>query len=216
MSQGRPPRLSPDISALSARTYVKEMLTHGMKGRRGGAEDERKWKGTQKPQETHVGRQAHFSIQRRNPLWPSTIQKVADSQAYSKRPGSQTAHSRVLTVPLHIPRTPFSLALTALFVSDSKGVLLCCVVLHLSFPPFSLVARVHSVGRDRHAQTLDETCLNHSQQVLTHGQLGEVQNGRWEPPLACGRSPTSAAPPQAIWGFVMLGFAPVCIRQVRN
>ena len=73
----------------------KEMLTHGMKGRRGGAEDERKWKGTQKPQETHVGRQAHFSIQRRNPLWPSTIQKVADSQAYSKRPGSQTAHSRV-------------------------------------------------------------------------------------------------------------------------
>ena len=70
----------------------------------------------------------------------------------------------------------------------------CCVVLHLSFPPFSLVARVHSVGRDRHAQTLDETCLNHSQQVLTHGQLGEVQNGRWEPPLACGRSPTSAAP----------------------
>ena len=99
---------------------------------------------------------------------------------------------RHITVPLHIPRTPFSLALTALFVSDSKGVLLCCV--HLSFPPFSLVARVHSVGRDRHAQTLDETCLNHTQQVLTHGQLGEVQNGRWEPPLACGRSPTSAAP----------------------
>ena len=95
MSQGRPPRLSPDISALSALTYVKEMLTHGMKGRRGGAEDERKWKGTQKPQETHVGRQAHFSIQRGNPLWPSTIQKVADSQTYSKRPGSQTAHSRV-------------------------------------------------------------------------------------------------------------------------
>ena len=115
VSQGRPPRLSPDISALSALTYVKEILTHGMKGRRGGAEDERKWKGTQKPQETHVGRQAHFSIQRRNPLWPSTIQKVADSQAYSKRPGSQTAHSRV---PLHIPRTPFYLALTALFVSD--------------------------------------------------------------------------------------------------
>ena len=95
VSQGRPPRLSPDISALSALTYVKEILTHGMKGRRGGAEDERKWKGTQKPQETHVGRQAHFSIQSRNPLWPSTIQKVADSQAYSKRPGSQTAHSRV-------------------------------------------------------------------------------------------------------------------------
>ena len=23
-------------------------------------------------------------------------------------------------------------------------------------------------------------------------------------------------PPQAIWGFVMLGFAPVCVRQVRN
>ena len=136
MSQGRPPRLSPDISALSALTYVKEILTHGMKGRRGGAEDERKWKGTQKPQETHVGRQAHFSIQRRNPLWPSTIQKVADSQAYSKRPGSQTAHSRVLTVPLHIPRTPFSLALTALFVSDSKGVLLYCVA--FSLPPVVL------------------------------------------------------------------------------
>ena len=60
MSQGRPPRLSPDISTLSALIGAREMLPHGMKGRRGGAEDERKRKGTQKTSETHVGPQTHF------------------------------------------------------------------------------------------------------------------------------------------------------------
>ena len=214
VSQGRPPRLSPDISALSALTYVKEMLTHGMKGRRGGAEDERKWKGTQKPQETHVGRQAHFSIQRRNPLWPSTIQKVADSQAYSKRPGSQTAHSRVLTVPLHIPRTPFSLALTALFVSDSKGVLLCCVA--SLFPPFLFgregTQRWTGSSRPNARRNLFEP-LTTSPDTWTTGGSAERSMG-----AAFGlRALTHLSrPPQAIWGFVMLGFAPVCIRQVRN
>ena len=40
---------------------------------------------------------------------------------------------RHITVPLHIPQTPFSLVRSALFVSDSKGVLLCCVA--SSLPP---------------------------------------------------------------------------------
>ena len=139
VSQGRPPRLSPDISALSALTYVKEMLTHGMKGRRGGAEDERKWKGTQKPQETHVGRQAHFSIQRRNPLWPSTIQKVADSQAYSKRPGSQTAHSRAYYRPSAYPPNSVLSCPNCFVCFGFKGrlVVLCCI----SLSPLSLWSR---------------------------------------------------------------------------
>ena len=40
---------------------------------------------------------------------------------------------RHITIPLHIPQTPFSLVRSALFVSDSKGVLLCCVA--SSLPP---------------------------------------------------------------------------------
>ena len=119
-----------------------------------------------------------------------------------------------ITVPLHIPRTPFSLALTALFVSDSKGVLLCCVA--SLFPPFLFgregTQRWTGSSRPNARRNLFEP-LTTSPDTWTTGGSAERSMG-----AAFGlRALTHLSrPPQAIWGFVMLGFAPVCIRQVRN
>ena len=119
-----------------------------------------------------------------------------------------------ITVPLHIPRTPFSLALTALFVSDSKGVLLCCVA--SLFPPFLFgregTQRWTGSSRPNARRSLFEP-LTTSPDTWTTGGSAERSMG-----AAFGlRALTHLSrPPQAIWGFVMLGFALVCIRQVRN
>ena len=121
---------------------------------------------------------------------------------------------RHITVPLHIPRTPFSLALTALFVSDSKGVLLCCVA--SLFPPFLFgregTQRWTGSSRPNARRSLFEP-LTTSPDTWTTGGSAERSMG-----AAFGlRALTHLSrPPQAIWGFVMLGFAVVCIRQVRN
>ena len=119
-----------------------------------------------------------------------------------------------ITVPLHIPRTPFSLALTALFVSDSKGVLLCCVA--SLFPPFLFgregTQRWTGSSRPNARRNLFEP-LTTSPDTWTTGGSAERSMG-----AAFGlRALTHLSrPPQAIRGFVRLGFAFVCIRQVRS
>ena len=120
----------------------------------------------------------------------------------------------LISVPLHIPRTPFSLALTALFVSDSKGVLLCCVA--SLFPPFLFgregTQRWTGSSRPNARRNLFEPPTTSPDTWTTRGSAERSMGA------AFGlRALTHLSrPPQAIWGFVMLGFAPVCIRQVRN
>ena len=141
-------------------------------------------------------RYRRWQIRKRTPHAPGRTQRTA------------------VTVPLHIPRTPFSLALIALFVSDSKGVLLCCVA--SLFPPFLFgregTQRWTGSSRPNARRNLFEP-LTTSPDTWTTGGSAERSMG-----AAFGlRALTHLSrPPQAIWGFVMLGFAPVCIRQVRN